>query len=87
MDTGEFSDSSKVTFLGEKLTVKPVDKAEKPAVAQAVKKASANAPKATPTKTTNLKALPKTGDNSSAGLVFAGFLVSGLAVALLRKRG
>lgn len=89
MDTGEFSDLSYVTFLGEDLKVEPVDKAEKPAVTQAVKQASAKAPTApaAPTKTTTLKELPKTGDNSSAGLVFAGFLVSGLAVALLRKRG
>lgn len=87
MDTGEFSDLSEATFLGEKLKVESVDNAKKPTVAQAVKKTSFKAHPATPAKVSTLKALPKTGDNSSAGLVFAGFLVSGLAVALLRKRG
>ncbi|KGL39132.1 hypothetical protein BMT55_01160 [Listeria newyorkensis] len=85
-ETGEYSNESSFTFKQSALSVSPapVENTVKPAVIQAVKKAAAPA---APTKTTTLKELPKTGDNSSAGLVFAGFLVSGLAVALLRKRG
>ncbi|MBC6310705.1 LPXTG cell wall anchor domain-containing protein [Listeria sp. FSL L7-1582] len=60
---------------------------KKPSITQVVKQTPAKAAPVAPTKTTDLKELPKTGDNRSAGLVFAGFLVSGLAVALLRKRG
>ncbi|EUJ40858.1 cell wall anchor domain-containing protein [Listeria weihenstephanensis FSL R9-0317] len=85
METGEYSDVSEFTYVGEELKVEPADTNTKPAVVQAVKKATVKA--ATPAKTTNLKALPKTGDSSSAGLVFAGLLVSGIAAALLRKRG
>ncbi|WP_430536373.1 Ig-like domain-containing protein [Listeria rocourtiae] len=88
MDTGEFSDVSEFTFQGDSLKVNPVDNAEKPAIVQTVKKAPVKPIAApAPVKATTLKELPKTGDNSSTGLVFAGFLVSGLAVALLRKRG
>ncbi|MBC1435348.1 LPXTG cell wall anchor domain-containing protein [Listeria rocourtiae] len=90
MDTGEFSDVAEFTFQGGTLKVDPVDTTKKPSITQVVKKAPVpvkTTPVAAPAKATTLKELPKTGDNSSAGLVFAGFLVSGLAVALLRKRG
>ncbi|MBC6314448.1 LPXTG cell wall anchor domain-containing protein [Listeria grandensis] len=84
MDTGEFSDLAEFTFQGGTLKVDPVENAEKPSITQVVKKAPIKV--ATVAKTTNLKSLPKTGDESTSGLVFAGLLISGIAVAVLRKR-
>ncbi|MBC1227333.1 LPXTG cell wall anchor domain-containing protein [Listeria booriae] len=88
-ETGEMSDVAEFTFQGGKLQVSPVEDTKKPAVVKTAQKADP-APvvktQTPPTTTTNMKELPKTGDNSSAGIVFAGLTISALAAFYLRKR-